>query len=108
MLMVADSIRRINRTVAVTPGRLRQYNFAEVKRVCQDCTVAGLKAVSESNTGSAKSTIFVYISADGTPYDLTRKPIFLGDYLIMRVGSMNTTRSVNGFETNTGYPEGRD
>ncbi|KAK7953045.1 hypothetical protein PG988_013739 [Apiospora saccharicola] len=71
-------------TVAITPGRLRQFDFAEVKRVCQDCTVAGLKAVSEVNKGSAKPTTFIYMSADGVPEDLTKKPPFLGDYMIMR------------------------
>ncbi|KAK7912188.1 hypothetical protein PG985_014669 [Apiospora marii] len=71
-------------TVAITPGRLYQFDFAEVKRVCQDCTMAGLKAVSEANTDSAKTTTFVYMSAEGTPEDLTKKPFFMGDYLLMR------------------------
>ncbi|KAK8062663.1 NAD(P)-binding protein [Apiospora hydei] len=71
-------------TVAVTPGRLGRFDFAEVKRVCQDCTVAGLKAVSEVSSVSAKPATFIYMSAEGTPEDLTKKPFFLGDYLIMR------------------------
>ncbi|KAK8036334.1 hypothetical protein PG993_008948 [Apiospora rasikravindrae] len=73
-----------NTTVAVTPGRLSKFDFAEVKRICQDCAVAGLKAVSEANIASGKPVAFIYMSAEGTPEDLTKKPFFLGDYLIMR------------------------
>jgi hypothetical protein len=71
--------------VAITPFRLGKFDFAEVKRVCQDCTVAGLKAVSEANSTSPKPTTFVYMSAEGTPQDLSDKPFVLGDYQIMRV-----------------------
>lgn len=47
--------------------------------------MAGLKAVSEANAASPKPTIFVYMSAEGTPQDLSKKPFMLGDYQIMRV-----------------------
>ncbi|KAK8135946.1 nucleoside-diphosphate-sugar epimerase [Apiospora sp. TS-2023a] len=70
-------------TVAVTPFRLSKFDFVEVKRVCQDCTVAGLQAVSEVNH-AAKPTAFIYMSAEGTPEDLTRKTFILGDYNLMR------------------------
>jgi hypothetical protein len=58
---------------------------AEVKRVCQDCTVAGLNAMKDVATASAKPMTFIYMSADGTPDDLKKRPLLFGDYLIMRV-----------------------
>ncbi|KAH8178516.1 NAD(P)H-binding domain-containing protein [Sarocladium implicatum] len=71
-------------TVAVTPFRHRQFDFAEVKRVCQDCTIAGLKAANEAAAVSSKPTAFIYLSAEGTPEDLTKKTFLFGDYNLMR------------------------
>ncbi|KAJ5910078.1 hypothetical protein N7504_004721 [Penicillium tannophilum] len=69
-------------TVAVTPFRTSSFDFAEVKRVCQDCTLAGFKAMYEA--GPAKPFRFLYFSADGTPRDPTKKPAIMGDYQVMR------------------------
>lgn len=60
-------------------------DFAEVKRICQTCALAGFKAVYEA--GPAKPLRFVYVSAEGTSRDLTKKPKFMGDYQLMRVRS---------------------
>ena len=76
-------IRTPTRTVAITPGRSVGQDFAEVKRICQDCTMAGLKAMYEA--GPSKPFRFVYLSGEGTPRDMTKKPFFLGQYLLMRV-----------------------
>jgi hypothetical protein len=73
------------RTVAITPGRAMTYDFAEVKRICQDCTMAGLKAIYEA--GPSKPFRFAYFSGEGTPRDMTKKPMFLGQYLLMRVST---------------------
>jgi len=62
-------------------------DFAEVKRVCQDCTVAGLNAMKEVAAASDKPVRFLYMSAEGTPDDLTKKPLIFGDYSIMRVST---------------------
>ncbi|KAE9364252.1 hypothetical protein N431DRAFT_388245 [Stipitochalara longipes BDJ] len=69
-------------TVAITPGRAMSYDFAEVKHICQDCTMAGLKAMYEA--GPSRPFRFVYLSGDGTPRDQTKKPLILGQYLLMR------------------------
>ncbi|KAL4780053.1 hypothetical protein BJX76DRAFT_364626 [Aspergillus varians] len=69
-------------TVAVTPFRTGSFDFAEVKRVCQDCTLAGFKAIYEA--GPAKPFRFIYFSADGTPRDPTKRPAIMGDYQVMR------------------------
>ncbi|KAF8859615.1 hypothetical protein BDZ45DRAFT_353534 [Acephala macrosclerotiorum] len=71
-------------TVAVTPMMSRDVDFTEVKRICQTCTLAGLKAMHEA--GPSKPFRFLYASAEGTPRDLTKKPLFMGEYQLMRVG----------------------
>lgn len=73
------------RTVAVTPFKASSLDFAEVKRVCQDCTIAGFKAMY--GAGPARPFRFIYFSAEGTPRDLTKKPYFMGEYRIMRVSA---------------------
>lgn len=70
------------RTVAVTPFRMG-IDFAEVKRVCQTCAIAGFKAMYEA--GPARPFRFIFFSAAGTPLDLSKKPLIMGDYQIMRV-----------------------
>jgi hypothetical protein len=68
----------------VTPIRSKTFDFAEVKRVCQDCTLAGFKAIYES--GATRPFRFVYFSGEGIMEDYkAKKPFFLGDYIAMRV-----------------------
>ena len=67
----------------MTPFRTGKFDFEEVKRVCQDCTLAGFKAMYEG--GPAKPFRFLYVSADGTPEDPSKRPTLMGDYQVMRV-----------------------
>jgi hypothetical protein len=83
--MLTRVLDGVSRTVAVTPFRTGSFDFAEVKRVCQDCTIAGFKAMYEA--GPARPFRFLYFSAEGTPRDPTKKPAFKGDYQIMRVST---------------------
>lgn len=72
-----------NRTVAVTPVKSRGVAFAEIKRICQDCALVGLKAMKDA--GPSKPFRFVYLSGDPVPRDPTqKKPLLMGDYLAMR------------------------
>lgn len=61
----------------------RGVDFAEVKRICQTCTLAGLEAMYKVRP--SKPFRFLYISAEGTPRDMTQKPLFMGEYQLMRV-----------------------
>ncbi|KAJ5210898.1 hypothetical protein N7491_010713 [Penicillium cf. griseofulvum] len=79
-------------TVAVTPFRTGGFDFAEVKRVCQDCTKLGFQAMYEA--GPARPFRFMYLSTQGTPRDPTERPIIMADYQIMRC---NTELMVLGF-----------
>ncbi|KAJ5611709.1 hypothetical protein N7528_008814 [Penicillium herquei] len=81
-------------TVAITPFRAGNFPFAEVKRVCQDCTLAGFKAIYEA--GPQRPFRFLYFSAEGTPRDPSKRPMLMGDYQIMRC---NTENMVIGFPT---------
>lgn len=68
----------------MTPFKSWGMDFAEVKRVCQDCTLAGFKAIYEA--GPARPFRFLYFSGDGVPTDPNAaKPKILGDYMMMRV-----------------------
>ncbi|OOG00093.1 hypothetical protein ASPCADRAFT_203986 [Aspergillus carbonarius ITEM 5010] len=69
-------------TVAITPFRQIQFDFAEIKRVCQACTAEGFNAIYEA--GPARPFRFLYVSGSGTPRDPTRRPMVWGDYQVMR------------------------
>ncbi|KAH8759923.1 hypothetical protein F5883DRAFT_564213 [Diaporthe sp. PMI_573] len=71
-------------TVGITPGRASTYDFAEVKRVCQDCTIAGLTALREANSSTQKPVKFVYLSGHGISQDFTTKAFLLSGYRTMR------------------------
>ena len=51
--------------------------------MCQDCTLAGFKAIYESEP--KKPFRFIYFSAEGTPRDPSQRPALMGDYQVMRV-----------------------
>lgn len=72
-----------NRTVAVTPTKAQSMDPAQVKRVCHDYTMAGLKAMHEA--GPAKPFRFLYMSGNNAVRDPARRPRILGDYCVMRV-----------------------
>ncbi|KAK8094852.1 hypothetical protein PG997_001537 [Apiospora hydei] len=52
-------------TVAVTPSKSKSMEFAEVKRICQDFTMAGMQAMYEA--GPAKPFRFMYMSGTAAP-----------------------------------------
>jgi hypothetical protein len=53
--------------------------------VCHTCTLAGLDAIYEA--GPAKPFRFLYMSGLTGERDQTKKPRFLAEYSLMRVGS---------------------
>lgn len=74
-----------DRTVAITPFRTGSFGFDEVKRVCQDCTKIGFDAMYAA--GPVHPFRFLYLSADGTPEDPTKRPVMMADYQVMRVSN---------------------
>ncbi|KAJ5883784.1 uncharacterized protein N7473_010670, partial [Penicillium subrubescens] len=81
-------------TVAITPFRFGNFEFDEVERVCQICTLSGLRAMYEAQEG--RPFRFLYLSAEGTPDDPMKKPMFMGGYQIMRV-TQHRTASTRAF-----------
>ncbi|KAJ5970526.1 uncharacterized protein N7479_000444, partial [Penicillium vulpinum] len=80
--------------VSATPLRTGGLDFAEVKRVCQDCTKLGFEAMYKA--GLARPFRFMYLSAEGISRDPTKKPVIMADYHIMRC---NTELMVLRFPT---------
>ncbi|KAK6063277.1 hypothetical protein SCUP515_12563 [Seiridium cupressi] len=69
-------------TVAITPGKSRQFPFDEVKRVCQESTLAGMKAMHEA--GLNQPFRFIYLSGAMAERDQTKRPLYMADYSLMR------------------------
>lgn len=78
------------RTVAVTPMKARSLDPAEVKRVCQTCTLAGLQAIWDAKP--TRPFRFIYMSADGLPRNTNQKPYFMPGYMMMRVSLVISPR----------------
>ncbi|KAI0884915.1 NAD(P)-binding protein [Annulohypoxylon maeteangense] len=74
-------------TVAITPSKSKMYDFEEVKRICQTCTLAGFNAICES--GVSKPFRFLYMSGATTERDQTKTPRFLPQYSLMRGDTEN-------------------
>ncbi|KPM36032.1 Succinate-semialdehyde dehydrogenase [NADP(+)] [Neonectria ditissima] len=69
-------------TVAITPSKSKSFEFAEVKRVCQDAPLAGLKAMHEASP--SRPFRFVYMSGFTAERDQTKTPDFMPQYTLMR------------------------
>ncbi|KAI0124793.1 hypothetical protein BJ170DRAFT_635117 [Xylariales sp. AK1849] len=74
-------------TVAITPSKARSQDFAEVKRICQDCTMIGLKAMHEA--GLAKPFRFLYTSGVAAERDPNKTPSWMAQYALMRGATEN-------------------
>ncbi|KAK7430743.1 hypothetical protein QQZ08_002787 [Neonectria magnoliae] len=69
-------------TVAVTPSKSKALDFAEVRRVCQEFPLAGLKAMHEASP--ARPFRFLYMSGFTAERDQTKTPDFMPQYALMR------------------------
>ncbi|KAI0181764.1 putative nucleoside-diphosphate-sugar epimerase [Hypoxylon sp. FL1284] len=69
-------------TVAITPSKSKTYDSDELKRVCQTCALAGLKAMHQS--GLSKPFRFLYMSGAGGERDQTKKLAYMQEYMRMR------------------------
>ncbi|KAK4693336.1 hypothetical protein P7C71_g4045, partial [Lecanoromycetidae sp. Uapishka_2] len=74
-------------TVAITPRKSRGIDFKEVRRVCQDATLAGLQAMFEARSkagNNAKPLRFMYVSGSATERDQNKTPRYMPQYCLMR------------------------
>ncbi|KAH8678206.1 hypothetical protein BX600DRAFT_451685 [Xylariales sp. PMI_506] len=79
-------------TVAITPSKSKAYQFSEVKRVCQESTILGLKAMQEAEPG--KPFRFLYVSGVAAERDQTKKPMLMGEYSLMRGETENQVLAI--------------
>ncbi|PQE25739.1 hypothetical protein CJF30_00000443 [Rutstroemia sp. NJR-2017a BBW] len=56
----------------------------EVRKICLDYTVHGLSIISQLARDSTSPFRFMYVSGSASERDQSKKPMFLGDYLLMR------------------------
>lgn len=73
------------RALAITPLKSRAQQWDEVVRVNQEYTLAGLEAITDARGTRSSVFRFMYMSGDGAPRDQSKKPAYMGDYLLMRV-----------------------
>ena len=66
-------------------------DFAEVKRICVDCTVYGVKTLSDLR--AADPIRFLYMSGNDAERDQTKTPQFMPEYFLMRVRSFEARSS---------------
>ncbi|CAD6564827.1 MAG: hypothetical protein ASARMPREDX12_004449 [Alectoria sarmentosa] len=75
-------------TVAITPRKSRGLEFEEVRRVCQENTLAGLRAMfkanSEGGSRGAPPFRFMYMSGTATERDQNKTPSWMPQYSLMR------------------------
>ena len=69
--------------MGITPRNTRGVDFEHVRRVCQDHTLVGLKAILAA---SDKNVRFLYMSGAGAERDQNKKPWVEARYMLMRVG----------------------
>ncbi|EXJ77854.1 hypothetical protein A1O3_09013 [Capronia epimyces CBS 606.96] len=79
-------------TVAITPARAKRIDFNEVKRVCQESTVTGLRTMHEA--GVNRPFRFLYTSGIAAERDQTKTPTFMPEYSLMRGETENQLLAV--------------
>ncbi|KAF2801803.1 putative nucleoside-diphosphate-sugar epimerase [Mytilinidion resinicola] len=67
--------------LAITPAKSKAYVFDQVRKVCLDYTVAGIR---EMSTVANKPFRFIYTAGAMTERDQTKKLALLGEYRLMR------------------------
>ncbi|KAI1842887.1 hypothetical protein JX266_010905 [Neoarthrinium moseri] len=95
-------------TVAITPSKSKKQDPLEVKRVCQESTIAGLKAMHDA--GPAKPFRFLYMSGVAAERDQSKTPTFMPEYTKMRGETENQVLAFaaghkdEGFEASVAKP----
>ncbi|KAF8313607.1 hypothetical protein DL93DRAFT_2058802 [Clavulina sp. PMI_390] len=79
-------------SVAIVPSKSKNFPFEEVVRVCQTSTLAGLRAMVESQP--TKPFRFMYVSGIAVERDQTKTPPFFPEYLLMRVSAKTENQMI--------------
>ena len=79
--------------MAITPNKARGMDFEEVRKVCRDYALAGLKTMAEARESSTGSFRFIYMSGTAAERDPTKTPRFMPQYSLMRVRTPPLSKS---------------
>ncbi|KJZ75230.1 hypothetical protein HIM_05424 [Hirsutella minnesotensis 3608] len=72
-------------TIAVTPSKVGKMQWEQVRRICHDYSMAGLKTISQlPHGGSSTPFRFLYVSGSNAERDPAKKPWVMGDYCLLR------------------------
>ncbi|TVY65643.1 hypothetical protein LSUE1_G006195 [Lachnellula suecica] len=80
-------------TVAITPIKARGMPFEEVKRVCQDCAITGLRTMHAAAVN--RPFRFVYVSAITSERDQSKRPLLFTQYVLMRGEAENQLHAIS-------------
>jgi hypothetical protein len=84
LISLVDSMLICNRTIAVTPSKLKTMTLEEVNKICYDYTVTGIETMAPL-ASKEKPFRFIYISGANGERDQTKRPRIMGDYALIRV-----------------------
>jgi len=76
-------------TVAITPGKARGLPFEQVRRVCLEYALIGLKTITEARETSTKPLRFIYMSGIAAERDQTKTPRLMAEHCLMRGDAEN-------------------
>jgi len=62
-------------------------DFEDVRRICHDYTLVGLKAMAEARGKATTPFRFMYVSGVAAERDQTKTPSFMPPYSLMRVST---------------------
>ncbi|KAI1812022.1 NAD(P)-binding protein [Poronia punctata] len=79
-------------TVAITPMDAKNYTPEQVKQVCQESPLAGLRAIHQAGPARARARArarakpfrFLYMSGSAAERDQSKKPKIMAEYMLMR------------------------
>jgi hypothetical protein len=91
--VIVPTLTTYHRLLAITPTKSKTMAWDEVRKVCLDYTVNGLSVTSQLARDSTSPFRFVYVSGSSAERDQSKKPMFLGDYLLMRVSFFSSFRN---------------
>lgn len=82
-----------DRTIALIPSKYRSVPADQAAKICRDYAVYGIEAMSNlpraEGSNNSKPFRFVYFSGSVAERDPSKKPLVMGDYLLLRGDAEN-------------------
>ncbi|VUC29976.1 unnamed protein product [Clonostachys rosea] len=72
-------------TIAISPSKLKTVTWEETCTISRDYAIKGIETITHlPREGKAQPLRFIYMSGSNAERDQTKKPLLMGDYLLMR------------------------